>query len=586
MGPLDDALTKRGKRHQRPAGMASLNRIREANGQEPCIDRLHTLLDALDTMPDSIPEVRTPITSLRPRLPTSRPTNRTSSPLSSRERSGSTPTPSRWPRNSRSRLQVATKLDRGGPEGVAAEGDDVDRRPSQNARKPPARQMERQTPARRPAAALPPPDPTVAETVAVGITERVQPDEVTGHDADATVQEAEQRPSAKPCHDVRCGLMEFDERVLLLPRIGRLITAQSWTSTSMLSALTSRTGDDHDWGSLKPLLHEQGESNDDQPDDQQGDPDDDPPGTGGAAGSEADSDDDQRTEGVEQTETPRRGERPARHGPIRRVRPAGTAGTAGKRPARRPQRQQPKRGTAGRTDQPDDQRPRGACGPPRGWYLLLGLLLVALSGGDDQPTEVDSEVTEETEQADPVADDPEAMSMVEPIRSTRPSGERRGRDRGRRARHRPRREADISLDELDVDPDDVEEEAGAASADESDPDDQTIRTSRGPTRRPASRPCTTARQGRPVRFDAGAPARRNCGVDRRRAGQDRRGHRGLARAPPVELDEIVDEWLQQAGMGADVPPGKASPSARPVSSRWSCDRDRRSERPDGWTSAN
>ena len=31
----------------------------------------------------------------------------------------------------------------------------------------------------------------------------------------------------------------------------------------------------------------------------------------------------------------------------------------------------------------------------------------------------------------------------------------------------------------------------------------------------------------------------------------------LARAPPVELDENVDEWLQQAGMGTEIPPGKA-----------------------------
>ncbi|GGK63590.1 hypothetical protein [Haloarcula sebkhae] len=39
--------------------------------------------------------------------------------------------------------------------------------------------------------------------------------------------------------------------------------------------------------------------------------------------------------------------------------------------------------------------------------LLLGVLAVALSGSNDQPTEVDSEVVEDTD-ADPVADDPEA----------------------------------------------------------------------------------------------------------------------------------------------------------------------------------
>ncbi|GGM26733.1 hypothetical protein [Haloarcula argentinensis] len=58
---LDDALTaaREAVIDARQAWRA-INRIREANGQEPMHpDRLHTLLDALDAMPGSVPEVRT-----------------------------------------------------------------------------------------------------------------------------------------------------------------------------------------------------------------------------------------------------------------------------------------------------------------------------------------------------------------------------------------------------------------------------------------------------------------------------------------------------------------------------------------------
>ncbi|AAV45620.1 unknown [Haloarcula marismortui ATCC 43049] len=122
----------------------------------------------------------------------------------------------------------------------------------------------------------------------------------------------------------------------------------------------------------------------------------------------------------------------------------------------------------------------------------------------------------------------------------------------------PDEKADISLDELDVDPDDVEEEAGAASADESDPDDQDDTDEQG-TDETASQPAmhdgeTWGDQyvsmlalllGEIAESTDGEPGKTAEDIEE------------LARAPPVELDENVDEWLQQAGMGADVPPGKA-----------------------------
>ncbi|PYZ02660.1 hypothetical protein C8039_03150 [Halogeometricum sp. wsp3] len=98
-----------------------------------------------------------------------------SSLLSSRERSGSTPTPSRSPRNSSSRLQVATKQVTRSP-GVAAEWDDVTGDAYREDQLLPQEVIDRPDGPIDLATNLP--DPTVAETVAVGITERVQPDEV------------------------------------------------------------------------------------------------------------------------------------------------------------------------------------------------------------------------------------------------------------------------------------------------------------------------------------------------------------------------------------------------------------------------
>ncbi|NLV14411.1 hypothetical protein [Haloarcula argentinensis] len=178
-------------------------------------------------------------------------------------------------------------------------------------------------------------------------------------------------------------------------------------------------GESHDWELLKPLLHQQGETSDDQqdeqpeqandqPDDQPDGSDDDPPGTGGAAATEGGGDDDQQNEGVEQTETPENSQNDQQD-----------MDQSSEYDQQLQQAQQA-------DDQPDDAGESSQSGGQRGddtsqttsgrgvpvWAIVGGLTLVALllfvaRSGDDQPEQVPSEVVEDTEQADPVADDPE-----------------------------------------------------------------------------------------------------------------------------------------------------------------------------------
>ncbi len=147
------------------------------------------------------------------------------------------------------------------------------------------------------------PDPTVAEEVAEGVTDRVQPNQVTAHNADATLQEAAAAAKSDALPDSGADGLPMIEPYWC-PAEGCDYGTESDKSLAAVRSHINAMGDDHDWDTLKPLLHEQGESNDDQPDD----PDDDPPGTGGAAATDEDGDDDQQTEGVEQTETPENGE--------------------------------------------------------------------------------------------------------------------------------------------------------------------------------------------------------------------------------------------------------------------------------------
>ncbi|QCP90406.1 hypothetical protein [Haloarcula marismortui] len=215
MGQLDDALTKAREAviNARQAWRA-INRIREANGQEPMHpDRLHTLLDALDTMPDSIPEVRT----LDHFTQTETADEQADEPdqfateqqgtlgidtdaeqvaeekqvtLAGGDEAGNEVAPKAW-------RQKGTTWT-GGPHKIAL---DSHQRGKWNVKLTgPAGPLDLATNL---------PDPTVAETVAVGITERVQPDEVTGHNADATLQEAAAAAKSEALPDDEGGLMEY-----------------------------------------------------------------------------------------------------------------------------------------------------------------------------------------------------------------------------------------------------------------------------------------------------------------------------------------------------------------------------------------
>ncbi|MBV0901813.1 hypothetical protein [Haloarcula salina] len=121
----------------------------------------------------------------------------------------------------------------------------------------------------------------------------------------------------------------------------------------------------------------------------------------------------------------------------------------------------------------------------------------------------------------------------------------------------PDEQAEISLDDLDVDPDEVEEQAGAGN-DESEPDEETDTDEQG-TDETASQPTTPDGEtwgdqyvsllalllGEIAESTEGEPGKTAEDIEE------------LARAPPVKLDDSVDRWLQEAGMGQDIPPGKA-----------------------------
>lgn len=117
----------------------------------------------------------------------------------------------------------------------------------------------------------------------------------------------------------------------------------------------------------------------------------------------------------------------------------------------------------------------------------------------------------------------------------------------------PDEKAEIALDEIDVDPEDVEQEAGAAADDEgdtSDPDDADDTASQpampdGETWGDQYVSMLALLLGEIAESTEGEPGKTAEDIEE------------LARAPPVELDENVDEWLQQAGMGTEIPPGKA-----------------------------
>ncbi|NLV14410.1 hypothetical protein [Haloarcula argentinensis] len=203
---LDDALTaaREAVIDARQAWRA-INRIREANGQEQMHpDRLHTLLDALDVMPGSIPEVRT----LDHFTQTEQGPNSGDSPahqegeddqpddqfaaekqgtlsvdadaedsieeqvtLGGSDEAGNEVAPTAWRRDG-SRWT-------GGPHTIQLDSHDGDRW-----------NVKLVGPAGPRDVATRLPDATTAEQVAEALTERVQPNEITAHNADGRLQEA------------------------------------------------------------------------------------------------------------------------------------------------------------------------------------------------------------------------------------------------------------------------------------------------------------------------------------------------------------------------------------------------------------
>ncbi|QIO23726.1 hypothetical protein [Haloarcula sp. JP-L23] len=110
--------------------------------------------------------------------------------------------------------------------------------------------------------------------------------------------------------------------------------------------------------------------------------------------------------------------------------------------------------------------------------------------------------------------------------------------------------ADVDLDALGVDPDEVEETAGAGAESEDVDDD---RDDEQADELPAPDGETWGDQY----VDMLALVLGEIAAADGEPGKTAEDIEELARAPPVELDDNVDQWLAEAGMGQDVPPGKA-----------------------------
>jgi len=118
--------------------------------------------------------------------------------------------------------------------------------------------------------------------------------------------------------------------------------------------------------------------------------------------------------------------------------------------------------------------------------------------------------------------------------------------------------ANIDLDSLDVDPDAVEDEAGAGASDETDDEEDTDdggsdESAQQTPQVPADGATWGDQYVEMLALLLGEIAEQTDGEP----GKTAEDIEQLARGPPLALDEQVDEWLAQSGMGQDVPPGKA-----------------------------
>ena len=118
--------------------------------------------------------------------------------------------------------------------------------------------------------------------------------------------------------------------------------------------------------------------------------------------------------------------------------------------------------------------------------------------------------------------------------------------------------ADIDLGDLDVDPDAVEDEAGAGADEDTDDeegteDDGTDESAQQTPQVPADGATWGDQYVEMLALLLGEIAEQTDGEP----GKTAEDIEQLARGPPLALDEQVDEWLAQSGMGQDVPPGTA-----------------------------
>lgn len=119
----------------------------------------------------------------------------------------------------------------------------------------------------------------------------------------------------------------------------------------------------------------------------------------------------------------------------------------------------------------------------------------------------------------------------------------------------PDEQADVDLDALDVDPEEVEEQAGATADDadgqDDDADDQADADSPeldvpdGETWGDQYVTLLAVLLGEIAEVSDGEASKTAEDIE------------DLARSPPMELDDAVDGLLAQSGMGADLPPGQA-----------------------------
>ncbi|WP_240936934.1 hypothetical protein [Halomicrobium mukohataei] len=111
--------------------------------------------------------------------------------------------------------------------------------------------------------------------------------------------------------------------------------------------------------------------------------------------------------------------------------------------------------------------------------------------------------------------------------------------------------ADVDLDDLDLDTDAIEEDAGSGS-DEQDDESGEETTDDEPQSMVPDGESWGDQYVMVLALLLGEIAEASDGPTEK----DAETIEDLARSPPVELDDAVDQWLAESGMGTDLSPGK------------------------------